>query len=237
MKDKELKQLLNNAYALSETKRGKQFVRSHQKRELLFCDILILELKHMGIKSLICLIAMMILSLLAVYRADVNTMWLVASLLPVCSLVPMSLLRSSERFQMAEIESASRFSLRFIKLIQMLVAGVFSMALVGLVSAVLNHGFTGKPAQVLLCLLIPYLFSIWGGLFITRKWHSEDNLFAVAALSLLSGFLPAELNRLLQSAILPNFLLFAFCICLLLGTAAESIKFANERSNISWNLC
>ena len=231
-----IKEQLHNAYQLPETESGKHFVREHEKRSCKFSEILMLELKYMGPGSLAAFIALFFLSWAVVNNTHEEGMWIIASFLPLCSLVPMILLQSSERYQMDEIETTTRFSTQFLKLIRMLMLGVFSILSLALVCVIFLEAKTVEPADIIMYMLIPYLISIWGGLLVTRKWNRSESVYGVAAVSTVSALLPTVFREINKIAVVPAFACVSVLAALLTATAMECIKYVNERTDYSWNL-
>ena len=235
MTDKQIKQALKYAYKLPETENGKQFIQKHENRYFNFSGILGIELRYMGLGSAAALAVLLAVFLFAVRNADPERIWIAASFLPLCSLIPMVFLQRSKRFQMDEIEAASRFSIRFVRLIRMLILGVFSIVAVMLICLILPNDTGYKLAEILLYMFIPYLLNIWGGLLITRKWNRNESIFGVAAVSAICAFLPTLIKEIQNVAVLPLYIYFLVFICLLIITVTECVKYVNERLFLSWN--
>ena len=236
MSDKWLKEELKNAYVLDESDSGKKFIHTYQKRSCSFLEIFQIELRYMGLKSLIAFVVLFIFSFSAVRYSSAEGMWIIASFLPLCSVLPMTLLQRSELYQMDEIETASRFSIRFIRLIRMLVLGTFSILAIGMISLLLKKESNTKPIEILIYMLIPYLINIAGGLIITRYSGRKESTFGVAAIGALSAFVPSLMRQIQSLAVLSDYIYIVVLIGLLIVTARECIEYVNERTNILWNL-
>ena len=77
-----------------------------------------------------------------------------------------------------------------------MILGIFSIAVLtgaGIWEAIVLrleiHG-------MLLATVIPYLLSVYSGLFITRKWHSKESAYAVIAVGLVICLMPIILYQI-----------------------------------------
>ena len=111
MTDKELKQLLKNAYILSESDKSQRFIKEHEKRSRQLADVIKNEFHYMGIKSILAGLVICGLFMAVAVKGDENMMWIMSSMLPICSLIPLIHILRSGRYGMCELEAASRFSL------------------------------------------------------------------------------------------------------------------------------
>ena len=100
MTDKEIKIMLKKAYVVSETEKEKQFIRKYEERALQLSSIIKMELRYMGLKSILTGIVPVALLLMAAGTEDTDMVWVIASFVPACVLTPMVLLSRSERFGM-----------------------------------------------------------------------------------------------------------------------------------------
>lgn len=233
MTDRELKAMLRQAYSSPETDQEKRFLRMYQKRSLHLGAILKMELRYMGFWSFLTGIVLCLLLLAAVKSGEMDTVWTISAFLPAGAFVPMVLLQRSERFGMQELEAASRFSLRFVRLVRMLILGLASMVLLLAVSLILKRNLDIGGMELLLIAFVPYLSSVLGGLMITRVWHRQESLLGLGAVCTLCGLLP----QLIREWNLPDGMYLMLFIVLTLALVRESTLFVKESENVIWNLC
>ena len=174
MTDKEIKNMLKKAYVVSETEKEKQFIRKYEERALQLSSIIKMELRYMGLKSILTGIVPVALLLMAAGTEDTDMVWVIASFVPACVLTPMVLLSRSERFGMEELEAASRFSLRFIRIVRMFILGIFSLVLLFSVGSILRITATASVMDHMMLVVFPYLVSAYGAMLVTRKWHGKE---------------------------------------------------------------
>ena len=236
MTDKEIKMKLKNAYVVSETEKEKQFVRKYEERSLQLSSIIKMELRYMGLKSILTGIVPVALLLMAAGTEDTDMVWVIASFVPACVLTPMVLLSRSERFGMEELEAASRFSLRFIRIVRMFILGIFSLVLLFSVGIILRITATASVMDHMMLVVFPYLVSAYGAMLVTRKWHGKENIFGVLAVCVFGGLLPyAERAIRLSGQSANNIILLL--IAMILGAMFRECKlYVKESENLSWNL-
>lgn len=236
MTDKELKRMLKNAYILPESDNSQRFIKEHKKRSRQLLDVIKNEFHYMGIKSILAgLILCGLFEAIAV-KGDENIMWIMSSMLPICSLIPMIQILRSGKCGMCELEAASRFSMKFIRLIRMFILGIFSSVVILGGSVFLRKIWICGMLDIVIYMLFPYFVSIWGSLFIARKWHGKESELGVPLMCIATGFLPTIIRELRNVHITPDYMYVILMIIIMVATVKECIKFINERSDLSWNL-
>lgn len=233
MTDRDIKTMLRQAYSCPETEKEKRFLRMYQRRSLHLGAILRIELRYMGLWSLLTGIVLCLLLLGAVRSGERDTVWAISAFLPAGAFVPMVLLRRSERFGMQELEAASRFSLRFVRLVRMLILGLVSLVLLFTASLILEKNLDMSGTELLLIAVFPYLGSVLGGLMVARKWHRQESLLGIGAVCTLCGLLP----NLIRQWNLPDGLYLLLLAALTFALVQESTLFVKESENVIWNLC
>lgn len=236
MNNRQLKNALKNAYQVEQTESQKAFIEKHEKRNLQIIEILKIEFRYMGMKSML---AGILLCLVLYYISKSGTdylMWGLSSVLPICVLLPVTLIGKSERYGMCELEASSRFSFRFLRMIRMLILGAFSLIFILIASVALDNTISTNILETFCFIGCPYFLNVSGCIFITRKWHSKENIFGCAGLTLFSCLLPfiADKTDFLRK-VDSRYLLIAL-IALILLTVKESILYICESEELTWNL-
>lgn len=236
MTDKELKYMLKNAYILPETGGSQIFIKKHEKRSRQLRDVIKREFLYMGIKSILAGLILCGLFMVVAIKGDEKMMWIMSSMLPICSLLPMIYILGSGNYGMSELEAASRFSLKFIRLIRMFILGIFSSVIILSGSIFLRDLWDHGMLDVVIYMLFPYLVSIWGNLFIARKWHGIESTIGVPLICIATGFLPTIIRELRSVRITPDYMYVILTVIIMVAAVKECIEFIYERSDLSWNL-
>lgn len=237
MTDREIKAMLKNAYAVPESLEGKKFVRKHEKRSLQIWEIIKIEFRYMGVQSIISAGIFTILMWAIAKTENVDLIWGVSSMIPVCAMIPMVFLSKSERYGMHELEASTRFSLRFVRLVRMFIIGIITMGLFAAVGIVLKTMMALSGMDYLTMVVIPYLISDLGAMIVTRKWHGKGNVIGILAVCVFSCFLPFLIREIRIAGYLPGVILGIAIFTLVVLLIRECILYVKESENVLWNLC
>ncbi len=235
MTDKELKQILKKAYCVPQSESGNGFIKTHEKRTHQLIDIVRNEFRYMGMKSALAGIVLCTLFFATAKKGDENIMWITSSIIPMYSVIPMSHILRSERYGMCELEVASRFSLRFIRLIRMSLLGLFSGIVIIGSSIIMTSILKAGMIDIVMYMLFPYFVSVWGCLFITRKWHGSESNIGVPLVCIVSGFLPTVVRELQKVNFVSDYMYIVLLAVVMFETAKECTKYINERTYLLWN--
>ena len=236
MTDREVKRLLKNAYTVTASEKEEAFVKTYERRSRQFLHVLVLELKYMGIKSLFAGILLCMILFGLARQGDVRVQWTISGILPLFALILSALFGRSERYGMQEFEAASRFSLRFIRMTRMLILGTISFLLILVCSCVLKKYIDIHPMITVCFVGFPYLFSVWGSLLITRKWHAKENIYGCVGVTVLSCLMPFIAEFVKLWTYISDIMAYLAMLILLAVTVRESILYIKEE-DLSWNLC
>jgi len=236
MTEKEIKEMLKEAYALPSTESGKRFIRRYEKRSLQIFDVIKLEFRYMGAKSILLLLALCMLFMLLVKTNNTDTIWLLSSLLPFFAVIPVTLLSKSERYGMDELEASCRFSLTFIRLVRMCIIGVATLGIFLITGIAMRVLYAFSITDYIVCIITPYLVSDFGAILVTRRWHDKQNIYGILAVCIVSSLVPFVEKIIRQSGILPDAAIVAISGVLLIAVLRESILYIKESENVSWNL-
>ncbi len=237
MTDKELKEVLENAYLLPDTEKEKAFVRKYEQRSLRLSEIIKMEFLYMGVKSILAGVVLTVMLLTAAQTGDTEMVWIFASFVPMYALIPMLLLSRSERFGMDELEASSRFSLRFIRIVRMFILGIISMAMLSAAGIILRLAAAASFSEQMILIVFPYLISVYGAMLVTRKWRGKENVFGVLAVCAFAGLLPFVIRPVKLSGQLSDGVFLPVIVLLLLAFIRECMLYVKESENLSWNLC
>lgn len=237
MTDREIKQQLKNAYALPESLDEKRFIRKYEIRSLQLMEIIKQEFRYMGMQSIISGMMFTILMWAIAKTENIDLIWVVASMIPICAMVPMILLSRSERYGMNELEVSSRFSLRFIRLVRMFIVGIITVGLFIALGIIFRVLFILSGTDYLIMFVFPYLISDLGAMIVTRKWHRKDNVIGIFAVCIFCSIAPLAIREIKIAIQLPNMFIGVGIIALAALVIRECVLYVKESENISWNLC
>ena len=157
MKRNDVKRLLKNAYPVEPSERKTVFLRMYQPRQMNYRELLGLQFQYMGPQLVILYGYAFAMFLGLIAHRDETMARLFAALMPALALTALTGLGKSEKYGMAEIEMASRFSLRMLKILRLALVGLAGAVAMAAVSCVLKI-VTGVDLLCSLALAcIPYL--------------------------------------------------------------------------------
>lgn len=228
MTDKKLKQLLKSAYSLPESDNSREFLKEHEKRTCRLLDVIKNEFRYMGFKSILAGIFLLGLFIAIKRNGDENMTWVISSIVPISSILPVMFILSSKKFGMCELEAASRFSLRFIRLIRMFIMGMFSSAVISCGGFFLRGIWLHGMLDILMYMFLPYFVSVWGCLLFARKWHRKESCIGVPMICIVTGFLPTIIREIRNVSLMPDYIFVILVVILMVMVVKECIEFVNE---------
>lgn len=235
MNDRDVKTLLKSAYQITPTAREKEFIRENEKRQISLPEVVLLEMGHMKFNSCFTVVALVLMFILLSKTHNPGFMWYVSGTLPIVSLVLTSGLGKSERHGMHELEASSRFSLKLVRLVRMMVVGAASICLIAAGSLLLQRQVELGLVSTIGFVGTPYMLSAWGGMLVTRKWHDDNNMIGCMSVTVLSCMLPILFERVARLNAWEPGLIVGCLIVTTALTVRECIIFVRESEEIEWN--
>lgn len=122
-----------------------------------------------------------------------DAVWVISALMPLLALTVVSESGRSEHYEMAELEMATRFSLRSVVLARLGILGTENLILLGLLLPVWSSRPEGSVVQTGVCVLLPYLMTAFSGLWVVRRIRGCEAVYICAGIAACIGFLMAAL--------------------------------------------
>ena len=233
MKNSEIRRLIKTAYDVKPSRKA-AFLQMHQRRKLNCLKLLAMQLQYM--KAQTALIGGYVLAVLLCSFADLSpsAAELLAAVMPAAALVAMTGLGRSAKYKMEELEMASRFSLRMIKILRLSIIGAMGTVIIPAVSCVLMPLYGKRLPDTLPLVGIPYLITTFSCMLLIRKWHSPKNIYGCAGIAaVVCMAMTVEVKTLAVAA--GGWLLFVIlAICLAL-TVTEGCRYIRESEEFQWN--
>lgn len=127
---------------------------------------------------------------------DKKVLWAFSAMVPFLAVSFLAESLRSEVCEMAELEMATRFSLRSLIMARMEIMGFAHLLLLGL-SVFAGHWLEGMPLlSTGVYLLVPYLLTNTAGLYLARRVRGRECLYAVLAVAVVIAVIP-QIARLL----------------------------------------
>lgn len=116
-----------------------------------------------------------------VFRKDV--LWMLSAFMPLLALTLLAEGRRSERFCMAELEQASRFSIKSVVLARLVIMGVENLLMVGLLFPLALKNNDYNLAQAGIYLTVPYLLTAYLGAGVLRSIRGREGDLACVGIA------------------------------------------------------
>ena len=187
MMEQKLKHLLAVAFAAPPPERKEEFLRriacqtnrAPMRKTIVFTQIFYIH-KRAWIGALAVLCAIIGI----VSNAEEHRVFLIAAMMPFLALAVLAEGERSHSHSMAELEAATRYSLRSVVFCRMLILGVFDLVFMLLLTLATKlyteHGLLLSISYILL----PYLLTMWTGLVIELSRFGRDHPHAAGMISI-----------------------------------------------------
>lgn len=121
---------------------------------------------------------------------DKNVLWIFSAIVPFLAVSFLAESLRSEVCEMAELEMATRFSLKSLILARMEIMGFVHLLLLGL-SVFMGYWLEGMPlSRTGVYLLVPYLLTNTAGLYLARRMRGRECLYGILAVAVVVAVIP-----------------------------------------------
>lgn len=167
-----------------------------------------------------------------------RVLWLISGLTPLLALTIVSESGRSERYEMAELEMATRFSLRSVTLARLAILGLMNLLLLGVLFPIGLWSGTSTPLAAALYMITPFLLTTFIGLYIVRKLSGQEAMYACVGTSVgISMFLFLSHNVIpfiYREQCLAAWMITA--LALLVGNGKQYVAMIKQTEELAWNL-
>ena len=166
-----------------------------------------------------------------------NVLWITAALLPFVALLAVTEGTRSAVYGMEELELATRFSLKSVLLARLCLVGSLHAVLLLCLTLLCRGTGAASFGRTVVYLLVPYLLTAYGGLWLSRRLRGREMVYGTAVLAVLvsSGYLLAVgwMQTLFAPLIFPGWLL---AVSVLSAALARELALTKKGVEEAWNL-
>ncbi|MGM9532556.1 hypothetical protein [Intestinibacter sp.] len=190
-------------------------------------------------KSTLLISLMLIIpALLGSYSIDLNTLWVISSLIPFLALLAVTESTRSAVYGMIEFEMSTRFSLKSVVLARLSILGMLDFIILCCVTPLCCISSEIPLFQTAIYLFVPYLVTVNISLWITRHFQGKESIYACMSIAVLISGLNVSLhfiaNFIYQFSYFNWWLLLtAILIAVMINELSRTIKQTEE---YRWNL-
>lgn len=163
------------------------------------------------------------ISLAGSVALSVDMLWAISAFAPLLALTILSESGRSERFEMAELEMATRFSLRSVLLARLGILGTANLTLLCLLipAGMWNNMLT--PLQTGVYIMTPFLLTTFTGLRIVRSFRGQGAIYLCCGCAACVSLSVLLCRRIFPQVCQPDDLVWWISAVLLLavGTAVQ----------------
>lgn len=183
-----IKKALKNAFEAPEPVSKELFLRTipHPKisnRAFVLAQASYIPIWVWGVSFITFMVA-----LISSHYIKKDTLWIISACIPFVAMTAVSENSKSAVYKMAELEIASRFSLKSVVLARLAIIGLAHLVLICLLSPLAGIGNIAATLHAGVYLLVPYLLTTSLSLACTRRFHyRETNYICMGMAVMVSG--------------------------------------------------
>ena len=179
-----------------------------------------------------------VVSILGLVSMPGKVLWLISGLTPLLALTIISESGRSELYKMAELEIATRFSLRSVTFARLTLLGLMNTMFLGILLLIGLWNDTVASFAAALYIITPYLLTTFAGLSIVRKFKGQDAMYACVGTTVgisISLFVSHDIIPFVyEERYLTAWMITA--LALLVGSGKQCIVILKKTEELAWNL-
>lgn len=181
--DKKLKEQLNLAFSAPEPTRKDMFLKKLRPREITTTELLIQQVPY--VRKAVWVFAFMIITVTVIgaFSMNSNTERIIESLVPLAAVASTLEIQRSYRYQMTELEMATRFSIRSVFYARMVIIGLVYATTFCIILPVIAVRFGTGFILLASRILIPYLITTSLCMRLERTTIGRSNHYLSAAVA------------------------------------------------------
>lgn len=185
---REIRKQIKAVYEMTPPLHKEEFVREWKRPQMRMREVLYSQAAYIRKWVWVVSAVIFVAAVSGVVTASKNLVWMLSALTPFLAVTVVTESGRSKQYEMAELEMATRFSLRSVLFARMGILGVENLLLLCfLLAAGIGNGAL-EAVETGIYILMPYLFTTFTGLLIVRRLKSHEAVYgcmgiAVAAAS------------------------------------------------------
>jgi len=227
---------LRNAYQIKPNKKD-EFISNIRNNDMSTFKFILLQSKYMHANTLLKNVLLIIAMILICIKADVeDALLFISAGIPLIALVMVYELEQSNLHRMAELEQATRFSLKMLVLSRLLISGIMSLISVSLITLVTYKTKQTELLKIVVSFFLPYCLTLYSCMRILRKYRDVGTkyCFVCAAIISISFIVISNMPLLLNLMYKTNISISLLIICVLM-ICLESKKYLVDMEDYLWN--
>lgn len=191
---RKLRKELEYAFAAPDPLHKKAFLRTLEQPEISMPVFIFSQIGYIRIGTWILSVFVFALSVMGAVWMPAETIWVISALMPLLALTIVSESGRSGNYGMAELEMATRFSLRSVILARLGILGLENLVILGLLLPVGAWRQGVNAVQSGVYILLPYLMMTFAGLSIVRRIRGREAVYICAGIAVCVSSLALALH-------------------------------------------
>lgn len=237
MKQKLIK-VLQDTFEAPEPQRKQAFLREISSFRISYWKFICIQAAYIRKRIWVLSAAIFIVAVISGCFMKKETVWILSALMPFLALSSITENIRSEVYGMAELEISSAFSLKSVVLARIGILGLSNLVLLSLIALLEYAVGVSAILQTGVYLLVPYLLTAGGGLWLFRKINGREALYASGGLAVMIGIFPLlsryMMSFLYQPEVFGWWLAALVLLCFLTG--CEYQKTVKRTEEFTWSL-
>ncbi|MDE7274117.1 MAG: hypothetical protein K2N95_13825 [Lachnospiraceae bacterium] len=190
----ELIKELKRAFEAPAPLHKKAFLRTLEQTKISMPVFVLSQIGYIRRWIWIISVLIFVISMVEAARLSAETVWVISALMPLLALTVVSESGRSENCEMAELEMATRFSLRSVTLARLGILGAENLIILSLLLPIeiWRQGLGVLQAGVYI--LLPYLMMTFVGLSIVRRIRGREAVYICVGIAVCISFLVITLH-------------------------------------------
>lgn len=233
----DIKRVLEEAFVVPEPRRKKEFFKEVGGTSISTFAFMKLQISY--IRKSVWLVSILVLILAMVSKAIMgkDCIWMISAMMPFIALCMIAESARTEMYGMAELEQASRFSLKSVMYARLSIIGITHLILLGMVIPFAKNGILISYIQLGIYILVPYLLTSTLGLMIVRRVRGKENIYFCAGISVMVSYLNLLIKDSFQQIYDEKWFIWWVCVFayLLVKVCSEYKKVIYRTEDMLWN--
>ena len=235
-----LKKGIKSAFEIPEPDYSKKesFLRTLPQPKISVFSFIFTQATYMRKWVLILSILMLLPAMIGTCFVNINTLWIVSSVVPFLALLAVTESKRSLTYGMSELEMSTRFSLKSVVLARMSVLGFINTMFFCCAIPLCYLKSNTSLIQTGVYLFVPYLLTVNISLWITRRFSSKESLFACMSVAALVSTANATLRFMISIVYQFYFIKWGLVAAVLLVGIMlyEAYRTIKQTEELAWSL-
>ena len=195
MMDRELKKRIKKIFEEEKPPQREkiQFLNNLPASELSMGQFIMIQAGYLRRWVIVSTILSAVPVLLVANFMKQNILWMIFALIPLLAVLAVAENNRSIQYGMIEFEMSTRFSLKSVVLARMIVLGIMDFAMIFFFLLICKKEKDFSLFQTSCYLLVPYLLTATGSLWIVRHFPNKDAIYSCMVLAVLVSSLSSSL--------------------------------------------